>query len=180
MSVAENFTERRFTVSRRGAVAIGLAIALSTMAVVAWPQQEPAAGDGRAMIPAAAPQTRFGEWDGLSKVQRATLRPLMQLWASMDEARREKWLLIANRAGQLPVDARARLQARMEHWARLTPQERAKARMGYLRAKSRDAKAREVAALEPASTGLLRVTPGATTILAKVPATRASKAPIGK
>lgn len=74
-------------------------------------------------------------WQALSPQQRATLAPLQNDWASIDGPRKAKWLDIAERYPRLPPSEQERLQARMSEWARMTPSERARARLNYQEAK---------------------------------------------
>lgn len=70
-------------------------------------------------------------WDALSQAQRQILAPLQRDWPSIDAARRDKWLEVAARYPSMPVAERQRLQERMSSWARLTPNERARARVQF-------------------------------------------------
>jgi len=70
-------------------------------------------------------------WQTLTPEQRATLAPLQNDWASIDAPRKSKWLDIAGRYPKLPPSEKERLQARMTEWARMTPSERARARLNY-------------------------------------------------
>lgn len=154
---------RRPSTGWRVAGAMAVALMLLHHPLQAWCEQ--AAGGGSSM--GADPS-----WQRLNEAQRKSLEPLRQVWPSMNDARRDKWRLIADKMDRMPADARARLQGRMEHWARMTPQERAKARTGYLRFKNREARQGGADALESSSPGLMRAGPGATTVLAKVPGER--------
>lgn len=70
-------------------------------------------------------------WTGLSAAQQKALAPLHKEWASIDTIRRQKWLEVAARFETMPEDDRQRLQARMAEWAKLTPAERAAARLQF-------------------------------------------------
>jgi hypothetical protein len=70
-------------------------------------------------------------WQALTAQQRATLAPLQNDWASIDGPRKAKWLDIAARYPKLPPSEQQRLQARMTEWSRMTPSERARARLNY-------------------------------------------------
>src|SRR5688572_13559317 len=70
-------------------------------------------------------------WQTLTAQQRATLAPLQNDWASIDGPRKAKWLDIAARYPKLPPSEQQRLQARMTEWSRMTPSERARARLNY-------------------------------------------------
>lgn len=107
---------------RRRGIALALLLAL---APVAWAQPQPSPVK-RAPIESPGPT-----WQALSPQQRATLAPLQNDWASIDGPRKSKWLDIAARYPKLPPSEQERLQARMSEWARMTPSERARARLNY-------------------------------------------------
>jgi hypothetical protein len=132
----------------------------STLAFVCWLQAEPEQSI-----------QRDGSWERLSAAEQTALQPLRALWPSMNDARRQKWVLIAARLHTLSTHAQTRLRSRMAHWAAMTPQERAAARIGYLRVKSLGSKAAG-AAVHSVAPGLIHVAPGATTVLMDVPASR--------
>lgn len=75
------------------------------------------------------------KWSELTPAQRAALRPLERDWTSIDPDRKEKWIEIAGRMPGMPAAERDRIQARMTEWARLTPQQRGQARLGFQEAK---------------------------------------------
>jgi hypothetical protein len=100
--------------------ALGLVLAAS---VPAQPQPSPVK---RPPIESPGPS-----WQALTAKQRATLAPLQNDWASIDGPRKAKWLDIAARYPKLPASEQQRLQARMTEWSRMTPSERARARLNY-------------------------------------------------
>ncbi|MEP7058093.1 MAG: DUF3106 domain-containing protein, partial [Caldimonas sp.] len=124
-------------------------------------------------------------WDNLQSQQRAVLQPLRETWKSLDPHVRKTWLEVGARLQKRPSVDRDRAGSRMVEWARLTPKERAEVRLhfAYLRKLPPDVRKREwdayqarhqPAASAPASTfarfasvapGVLRVKPGATTVL---------------
>lgn len=75
--------------------------------------------------------TEGASWGSLSPAQKSALRPLEREWGSIDPTRKVKWLDIANKFPTMPAAEQARIQARMEDWAKLTPPERGQARMNY-------------------------------------------------
>lgn len=96
-----------------------LAGALLACAGLAWSQQAPAtAGTGPA-------------WSSLTPAQQHALTPLQRDWNSIDAPRRRKWIEISERFGSLPPAEQARVQSRMAEWAKLTPKERAEARLNF-------------------------------------------------
>jgi hypothetical protein len=79
----------------------------------------------------ASPPDGSATWTQLSPQQKQALAPLERDWAQIDPQRRAKWLVVADRLPTLPADERARLQARMHEWARMTPAERSRARLQF-------------------------------------------------
>ncbi|WP_374568010.1 DUF3106 domain-containing protein [Ideonella sp.] len=121
-------------------------------------------------------------WAAMSATRKEVLRPLKTIWPTMSEAQHRKWQLIADRIHGKSPQARQRLHDRMVAWARMTPSERAAARLAFLRAKSHAGKPRPEppspdghAAPEHLAKGLenqpslppamVHVAPGATTVL---------------
>jgi hypothetical protein len=79
----------------------------------------------------AAPVLASAEWAAHTPAQRQALAPLERDWPSIDSQRRAKWLEVAARFPAMAPDDRARLQARMSEWARMSPAERSRARLQY-------------------------------------------------
>lgn len=71
-------------------------------------------------------------WIELTTEQRSILAPLATEWDKMEGFRRKKWIGIAKRYPSMSVDEQARVQRRMIEWAKLTPDERKRARDKYL------------------------------------------------
>ncbi len=93
-------------------------------------------------------------WASLSGAQKTALAPLANDWSRIDANRKQKWLEVAARFPAMPADERARVQARMAEWARLSPAERAGARLQFqevrrLPAEERQAKWQAYQALSP-------------------------------
>lgn len=70
-------------------------------------------------------------WSELNAEQKRVLAPLSAEWDKLDGFRRKKWLGIAQRYPSLSVEEQARMQRRMTDWAKLTPDERKRARDKY-------------------------------------------------
>lgn len=70
-------------------------------------------------------------WKDLSASQQQALAPLMQLWPSMTEPHKRKWLALSQNFAQLSSDEKATLQGRMREWAALSPQQRTTARLNF-------------------------------------------------
>jgi hypothetical protein len=125
--VSPRATAAHVPLRRRCAVVVAASALALAIPVLAQPQPSPVK---RAPIESPGPT-----WQSLSPQQRATLAPLQNDWASIDAPRKAKWLDIAARYPKLPADEQQRLQARMSEWARMTPSERARARLNYQEAK---------------------------------------------
>jgi hypothetical protein len=96
-----------------------------------------AAASAAAAKPATAAKAGGGPaWSELKPSEQAALAPLKGEWASIDEARKRKWLKISEHYPTMNADDQARLHARMVEWAGMSPQDRAKVRTRYLEAKS--------------------------------------------
>jgi Protein of unknown function (DUF3106) len=74
-------------------------------------------------------------WMDLAESQQQALAPLAQLWPTMTEQHKRKWLAISQNFGQLTTDEQATVQGRMREWAALSPQQRTAARLNYADAK---------------------------------------------
>lgn len=70
-------------------------------------------------------------WIDLSESQQQALSPLSQLWPTMNEPHKRKWLAISQNFAQLSVDEQNTLQSRMHEWAALSPQQRTAARLNF-------------------------------------------------
>ena len=75
------------------------------------------------------------EWSALAAPQRAALAPLERDWSKVTPEQQQKWIEVANRFGSMSASERARTQQRMAAWSRLSPQERASARLNFQEAK---------------------------------------------
>jgi hypothetical protein len=74
-------------------------------------------------------------WMDLTEAQQQALAPLAQLWPTMNEPHKRKWLAISQNFGQLSSEEQATVQGRMREWAALSPQQRSAARLNYADAK---------------------------------------------
>lgn len=70
-------------------------------------------------------------WKDLSTSQQQALAPLMQLWPTMTEPHKRKWLALSQNFAQLNADEKTILQGRMREWAALSPQQRTTARLNF-------------------------------------------------
>ena len=118
----------------------GLALVASGVACAQTPLQAPVP---RPPFTTAAPRAEAGiRWQTLTPGQRQALAPLEREWPSIDAARKQKWLVIADRYPALPAQERTRITERMTEWARLTPVERGEVRLRYQEARQVPAPAR--------------------------------------
>jgi len=83
-------------------------------------------------------------WTSLTPDQRSILAPLQSDWASIDAARKAKWLDLAARYPKMSPGDQQRIQARMSEWARMSPQERAQARLNFQQVKQLPQQERQV------------------------------------
>lgn len=74
-------------------------------------------------------------WGQLSPAQRSVLMPLERDWTGISPARQQKWAELAKRFPSMPADERGRVQQRIAEWSRLSPQERASARLNFQEAR---------------------------------------------
>lgn len=74
------------------------------------------------------PQPR---WVELNAPQKTVLAPLAADWDAMESYRRKKWLGIAQRFPTMSGEEQLRVQAQMQEWAKLTPEQRRLAREKY-------------------------------------------------
>jgi Protein of unknown function (DUF3106) len=113
----------------------------STQAADPWRRRWRAAllaaclASGGAAWSQALPATGPIPWTHLSAAQRSVLAPLERDWATISPGQQQKWAEVANRFPALPAEERSRLQRRLTDWSRLTPQERASARLNYQEAR---------------------------------------------
>ncbi|MEK0433454.1 MAG: hypothetical protein RL700_1661 [Pseudomonadota bacterium] len=96
--------------------------------------------------PVAAPSSTFNpnkagsfheagpKWAELNAEQKLILQPLQNLWPTLEENRKRKWLAIAKNFPTLSPQAQATAQERMREWAALTPAQRYQARLHFAQA----------------------------------------------
>ena len=90
-------------------------------------------GAAAQVVPGANPAVNAGgpPWTSLTPAQQSALAPLKRDWQGIDATRKQKWLEIAARFPAMPADERRRVQDRMTEWARMTPDERGRARLQF-------------------------------------------------
>jgi hypothetical protein len=74
------------------------------------------------------------KWSDLNAEQKNILQPLQNLWPSLEENRKRKWLAIAKNFPTLNPQAQATAQERMRQWAAMTPAQRYQARLHFAQA----------------------------------------------
>jgi len=86
---------------------------------------------GAASSPTATVREDGVRWSALTPPQREALAPLERDWPGIDAPRKQKWIALAGRFNTLSPEERARINARMVEWAKLTPAERGQARLRF-------------------------------------------------
>lgn len=136
----------------RRAARVGVAPLLGFLSVLipVWPgsanaqlKAASAASSPGARPPVSQKASPGPAWSELEPSEQVALRPLQNDWASIDDLGKRKWRRIAERYAEMTAPDQERLQARMTEWARLTPQQRGKARLQYLEAKKVPARSRQ-------------------------------------
>jgi len=113
--------------------AIALGLAGAAMAQPA-PQQQAAKPTAKPPTKAAAKKAVVRPaWAELTPDQQGILAPLKPEWDKLDRDRRLKWIGIAKRYPGMHVEQQARVQRRMEAWAKLSSEQRRQARENYKR-----------------------------------------------
>ena len=102
------------------------ALLLALAAVSAAPALAQPAG-GRAQTAA----TGNVAWAELNAEQKTALRPLAALWPKLPPEHQRKWIALAHNFERMAPDEQDTLQSRMAEWARLTPAQRTRARLGF-------------------------------------------------
>ena len=105
-------------------------------------------GEALAQRATAAPATSVTaeagtRWRDLTPSQRSALAPLERDWSTINSPHKQKWLELSTRFPSMTRDERARVQTRMADWAKLTPQERSRARVNFEQAKQVPSKDRQ-------------------------------------
>lgn len=117
---------RRHAFAASGVLLMLLAAAVPTR----LPAAEPADGKAEARTVAGG-----SAWSSLSAAQKTALAPLQHDWPTIDASGRDKWLALAARFPAMPASERQRVQERMAEWSRLSPQQRAFARLQFQEAR---------------------------------------------
>ncbi len=75
-------------------------------------------------------------WGELKTEQQAALAPLQTEWLKMSEVQKRKWLEVSKNYSRLSAVDQSKLHTRMTDWVRLSPEERAMARLNFSAAKT--------------------------------------------
>ena len=86
------------------------------------------AGSAMAQAPKKGPA-----WAELTAEHQQILAPLKNDWGQIAPDRRRNWIALAKRYPTMNAKEQERIQRRMEHWAKLTPEQRKQARENYRR-----------------------------------------------
>lgn len=121
---------------RAGCLAVLLGMAFSVWAQdTAPPAATVPAPEAPVPAPATPPPVKKPEsspaWHALSASQQAALAPLRKLWPEISEAQKRKWLALSVNFSDRSDHEQEKMQARMKDWAKLTPQQRALARLNF-------------------------------------------------
>lgn len=114
------------------AIALGLAGAAMAQSASPQPPAKPAAKPP-AKAAAAKKAVIRPAWAELTLDQQGILAPLKPEWDKLDRDRRLKWIGIAKRYPGMQGEQQARVQRRMEAWAKLSSEQRRQARDNYKR-----------------------------------------------
>lgn len=81
----------------------------------------------------AAPATDSSgtAWTALAPAQQTALAPLMATWPTLNSNQKNKWLALSKNYASLSAPEQTKLQERMSDWAKLSPQQRAQARLNF-------------------------------------------------
>jgi len=96
--------------------------------VVLMGLHNPSNANGQA--PAAASPSKLS-WNALTQQERQALQPLQKDWTTLTADRQKKWMEVAARMPIMSNEERGRVQERMAEWARMTPSQRAQARLQF-------------------------------------------------
>jgi Protein of unknown function (DUF3106) len=160
--------------------------AMSAAVFFALMQLPPAHAAAPAARPVAKPVAEEGvRWQDVTTAKQLALRPLERDWSGIDLAGKQKWLELAARFPRMSADEQSRVQARMAEWAKLTPQERGRARLNYQEAKQlptqdRQARWETYQALSPEQKRLLAARSVAASAPPASPALASREAPQAK
>ena len=85
--------------------------------------------------PAALAALTKPAWVELTAMQHQALKPLEASWNSINEAQKRKWLELSKNYQKLLPGEQATMHSRMVEWVRMSPQDRAAARLNFAKTK---------------------------------------------
>ena len=127
------------TTARSALLLIASLLAVACMVGIKAHAQGPATAPPSTTAKVAKKSEAKPGWNELTPAQQSALAPLASEWSKFEAARKEKWLVIANKFATMPPAEQERTQERMRDWLKLTPAQRRSARENYARAKKLDA-----------------------------------------
>jgi hypothetical protein len=68
-------------------------------------------------------------------MQQEALQPLAKTWGTLEEARKRKWIAVAQSYPSLSPESKEKLHSRMVEWAALSPRDREQARLNFAETK---------------------------------------------
>ena len=75
-------------------------------------------------------------WEALTAAQRSALAPMQQTWPTLNQQQQQQWLTLARDFERMSPAERTTLHEHMNEWARMTPEQRERARAGFGQARS--------------------------------------------
>jgi len=75
-------------------------------------------------------------WTDLKPEQHTALAPLQGEWLKMSEVQKRKWIELSKNYAKLSNDDQTKLHTRMNDWVKLSPEQRATARLNFSAAKT--------------------------------------------
>jgi len=114
-----------------------------------------------AKVTTPTPKETQPAWRALSTPQQQALAPLEAQWHTLPAVQKRKWIKLAENYQKLSAPEQAKLQERMRDWVKLTPEQRAQARLNFgtskeLSAEEKQQRWREYQALSPEERQTLR------------------------
>ena len=86
-------------------------------------------------VPMLVPTSSNLRWNELTESQRSILNPLAEMWDSLEETRKKKWLAVAQSYPTRTPAEQKNIQSRMAEWAALPRAERESARLNFTETK---------------------------------------------
>ena len=71
------------------------------------------------------------DWQALTAAQKLALRPLAGKWNDLSDPQKRKWISLCANFALMSTGDQAKLHARMDQWAALSPKQREQARLNF-------------------------------------------------